>query len=64
MSGFAELVGTAIANAATRHELRASRDSLSVLATQQAALRRQRLVARGVSPAVVFSAVAEEMAVA
>jgi signal transduction histidine kinase len=63
MSDFAELVGTAIANAATRHELRASRDSLSVLATQQAALRRAAtLVARGVSPAVVFSAVAEEMA--
>jgi signal transduction histidine kinase len=63
MSDFAELVGTAIANAGTRHELRASRDSLSVLATQQAALRRAAtLVARGVSPAVVFSAVAEEMA--
>jgi signal transduction histidine kinase len=63
MSDFAELVGTAIANAATRHELQASRDSLSVLATQQAALRRAAtLVARGVSPSVVFSAVAEEMA--
>jgi signal transduction histidine kinase len=63
MSDFAELVGTAIANAATRHELRTSRDSLSVLATQQAALRRAAtLVACGVSPAVVFSAVAEEIA--
>jgi signal transduction histidine kinase len=63
MSDFAELVATAIANGATRHELQASRDSLSVLATQQAALRRvATLVARGVNPAEVFSAVAEEMA--
>jgi signal transduction histidine kinase len=63
MNDFAELVATAIANAATRHELQASRDSLSVLATQQAALRRvATLVARGVNPAEVFSAVAEEMA--
>jgi len=63
MNDFAELVATAIANAATRHELQGSRDSLGVLATQQTALRRvATLVARGVNPAEVFSAVAEEMA--
>jgi signal transduction histidine kinase len=67
---FADLVATAIANAATSAELQAGRDSLreladslSVLARQQAALRRvATLVARGVSPSEVFSAVAEEMA--
>lgn len=70
MADFADLVGTSIANAATRSELQASRDSLreladnlSVLARQQAALRRvATLVARGVSTSEVFSAVAEEMA--
>jgi signal transduction histidine kinase len=70
MANFADLVGTAIANAATRTDLQASRDSLreladslSVLARQQAALRRvATLVARGVSQSEVFSAVAEEMA--
>jgi signal transduction histidine kinase len=70
MADFAELVGTSIANAATRSDLQASRDSLreladnlSVLARQQAALRRvATLVARGVSQSEVFSAVAEEMA--
>ncbi|OBG28581.1 hypothetical protein A5764_25135 [Mycobacterium sp. 852002-51057_SCH5723018] len=70
MADFADLVGTAIANAATRADLQASRDSLrefadnlSVLARQQAALRRvATLVARGVSQSEVFSAVAEEMA--
>jgi signal transduction histidine kinase len=63
-------VATSIVNAATRSELQASRDSLSeladnlsVLARQQAALRRvATLVASGVSPSEVFSAVAEEMA--
>jgi PAS domain S-box-containing protein len=67
---FADLVGTSIANAATRVELQTSRDNLSeladdlsVLARQQAALRRvATLVARGVSQSEVFSAVAEEMA--
>jgi GAF domain-containing protein len=60
---FAELVATAIANAATRDELQASRGSLAGLATQQSALRRvATLVARGASPAEVFSVVAEEMA--
>ena len=70
MVDFADLVATSIANAATRADLQASRDSLreladslSVLARQQAALRRvATLVARGVSQAEVFSAVAEEMA--
>jgi PAS domain S-box-containing protein len=70
MADFADLVGTSIANAATRSQLQASRDSLreladnlSVLARQQAALRRvATLVARGVSQSEVFSAVAEEMA--
>ncbi|MDT5047127.1 MAG: hypothetical protein QOG75_2990, partial [Mycobacterium sp.] len=67
---FADLVATSIANAATRAELQAGRDSLreladnlSVLARQQTALRRvATLVARGVSQSEVFSAVAEEMA--
>ena len=60
---FAGLVATAIASAATREELQASRDSLGVLVTQQSALRRvATLVARGVAPEQVFSAVAEEMA--
>lgn len=70
MADFADLVGTAIANAATRADLQASRDNLreladnlSVLARQQAALRRvATLVARGVSQSELFSAVAEEMA--
>ena len=70
MADFADLVSTCIANAATRSELQASRDSLreladdlSVLARQQAALRRvATLVARGVSQSEVLSAVAEEMA--
>ncbi|WP_197521314.1 GAF domain-containing protein [Mycobacterium sp. E787] len=70
MADFADLVGTSIANAATRSALQASRDSLreladnlSVLARQQTALRRvATLVAQGVSQAEVFSAVAEEMA--
>src|ERR1700740_1507651 len=59
-----DLVATSIANAATRFELQASRDSLSeladnlgVLARQQTALRRvATLVARGVSQAQLFSA--------
>jgi PAS domain S-box-containing protein len=63
VADFADLAATAVANAATRTELQASRDSLSVLATQQSALRRvATLVARGVAPSEVFSAVAEEMA--
>ncbi|HEY2448894.1 MAG TPA: GAF domain-containing protein, partial [Mycobacterium sp.] len=57
LADFAELVATAIANAAARDELRE-------LATQQAALRRvATLVARGVGSAELFNAVADEMAV-
>jgi signal transduction histidine kinase len=63
ISDFADLVASAIANAATRDELQASRDRSQVLAEQQAALRRvATLVARAASPSEVFSAVAEEMA--
>jgi GAF domain-containing protein len=63
LADFADLVATAIANAAARAELQASRDELSVLAEQQAALRRvATLVARGVSPSEVFEAVADELA--
>jgi GAF domain-containing protein len=62
LSDFADLVVTAIANAATREELQASRDRSQALAEQQAALRRvATLVARGASPSEVLSAVAEEM---
>jgi signal transduction histidine kinase len=61
MNDFAELVATSIANAATRDELQTSRDDLQALASQQAALRRvATLVASGVGPAEVFTAVAEE----
>jgi signal transduction histidine kinase len=60
---FADLVATAIANAATHDALQVSRGSLAELATQQSALRRvATLVARGDSPSEVFSVVAEEMA--
>jgi PAS domain S-box-containing protein len=60
---FADLVATAITNAATRAELQASRDELEMLANQQAALRRVATqVARGVDPSDVFSVVADEMA--
>lgn len=63
ISDFAELVATAIANAVARSELKGSRDSLGVLATQQAAWRRVATrVARGVSQSELFSTVAEEMA--
>ncbi len=63
VADFADLVATAIANAATRAELQASRDELRVLAEQQAALRRvATLVARGVNPSEVYSMVADEIA--
>lgn len=59
---FVDLLATAISNAATNSDLRASRDSLEMLATQQAALRRvATMVARGVEPAEVFNAVTDEM---
>jgi signal transduction histidine kinase len=60
---FADLVATAITNAATRAELQASSDELEMLANQQAALRRvATLVARGVDPSDIFSVVADEIA--
>src|ERR1700712_3775227 len=63
IADFADLVATAIANAATRVELQSSRDQLGVLADQQAALRRiATLVARGVPPAEGFSAVGQGVA--
>jgi len=55
LAGFAELAGTAIANAQARVELRG-------YAEEQAALRRvATLVAGGAPPATVFAAVAEEI---
>ncbi|HVQ50031.1 MAG TPA: GAF domain-containing protein [Mycobacterium sp.] len=63
IADFADLVATAIANAATRTDLQVSRDELGALAEQQAALRRvATLVARGTPPSEVFEAVADEMA--
>jgi len=62
MTEFTDLVATAVANAQNRAALEASRDELARLLTEQAALRRvATLVARGVDPAEVFSAVAEEV---
>jgi GAF domain-containing protein len=59
---FAELVATAIANAESRGELAASEARARELADEQAALRRvATLVARGVSPEEIFSAVTNEM---
>jgi signal transduction histidine kinase len=59
---FADLVATAIANAAIRSQLHASQDELRTLADQQAALRRvATLVARGTSPEDLFAVVAEEV---
>jgi signal transduction histidine kinase len=63
IQGLADLVATAIANAAASEELQASRERLAALATQQAALRRvATLVARGAGPNECFAAVAEETA--
>jgi PAS domain S-box-containing protein len=63
IESFGELVATAIANAESRTELAASEARAHALADQQAALRRvATLVAQGVSPAEVFSAVAQEVA--
>ena len=62
MSEFTDLVATAVANAQNRAALEASRDELARLAEEQAALRRvATLVARGIDPAEIFSAVAEEV---
>ncbi len=62
MTEFTDLIGTAVANAQNRAALEASRDELVRLLEEQAALRRvATLVARGIDPAEVFSAVAEEI---
>jgi signal transduction histidine kinase len=62
MTQFTDLVATAVANAQNRAALETSRDQLARLAEEQAALRRvATLVARGIQPAEVFSAVAEEI---
>ena len=59
---FVELVATAIANYEARAELAASEARARELADEQAALRRvATLVARGVSPEEIFSAVTNEM---
>jgi signal transduction histidine kinase len=60
---FIDLVATAIANYEARAELAASEARAGELADEQAALRRvATLVARGVSPGEIFSAVTNEMA--
>ena len=62
MSEFTDLVATAVANAQNRDALEASRDELTRLLAEQAALRRvATLVARGIDPVEVFAAVAEEI---
>ena len=62
MTAFTDLIGTAVANAQNRAALEASRDELARLLEEQAALRRvATLVARGIDPGEVFSAVAEEV---
>jgi signal transduction histidine kinase len=62
MSEFTDLVATAVANVQNRGLLEASRDELARLLEEQAALRRvATLVARGIDPAEIFSAVAEEI---
>jgi PAS domain S-box-containing protein len=59
---FIELVATAIANYEAHAELAASEARARQLADEQAALRRvATLVARGVSPEEIFSAVTNEM---
>jgi signal transduction histidine kinase len=62
MTQFTDLVATAVANAQNRDSLETSRDELARLLAEQAALRRvATLVARGIDPPEVFSAVAEEV---
>ena len=59
---FAELLGTAIANADSRAELAASEARARRLAKEQAALRRvATLVAEGAAPTEVFDAVIAEV---
>ena len=60
---FIDLIATAIANYEARAELAASEARAGELADEQAALRRvATLVARGVDPEEIFSAVTNEMA--
>jgi signal transduction histidine kinase len=62
MSEFTDLVATAVANAQNRAALETSRDELARLAQEQAALHRvATLVARGIDPGEIFSAVSEEV---
>jgi signal transduction histidine kinase len=62
MTQFTDLVATAVANAQNRDSLETSRDELARLLQEQAALRRvATLVARGIDPIEIFSAVAEEI---
>jgi signal transduction histidine kinase len=62
MTEFTDLVATAVANAQNRAALETSRDELTRLLDEQAALRRvATLVARGIDPAEIFQAVSEEV---
>src|SRR5216683_7680209 len=62
MTEFTDLVATAVANAQNRGSLEASRDELTRLLAEQAALRRvATLVAREIDPVEIFTAVAEEI---
>jgi signal transduction histidine kinase len=62
MTEFTGLVATAVANAQNRGLLETSRDELARLLEEQAALRRiATLVARGIDPGEIFTAVAEEI---
>jgi PAS domain S-box-containing protein len=62
LARFTELVATSVSNATMREELAASEARARELADEQAALRRvATLVARGVSPEKIFSAVTNEM---
>ncbi len=62
MTEFTDLVATAVANAQNRDLLETSRDELARLLEEQAALRRvATLVARGIDPVEIFTAVAEEI---
>jgi signal transduction histidine kinase len=62
MTEFTDLLATAIANAHNRDSLEASRNELARLLQEQAALRRvATLVAQGIHPLEIFSAVAEEV---
>jgi GAF domain-containing protein len=63
IESFGELVATAIANAESRAELAASEARAHELANEQAALRRvATLVAAGIEPDDLFTAVSEEVA--